>query len=130
MAAALAETDFDGGDGSGPCDPRDVTIYILETENAEFRRIMRRLLESEGAEATEAMAEAERLLDAHDTVDAEVQAERDMEAHAANPVCDDCGTWKGVGTSYCPECDADAIKRLAEQQAEPPSNVAFLHCPF
>lgn len=130
MTAALAETDFDDGDGSGPFDPRDFAIAALEHQVAEFRRIMRRLLDSEGEEAGEAIEEAERLLDGLDTIDAEDESEREIEAHRLSPTCDTCGTWKGVGTSYCPECDADALKRLAERQAEPPPNVTYLHCPF
>jgi len=130
MSAALKTApEYGDGDGSGPFDPRDVAIYILETTLAEFRDVMRRLLDSEGEEATRCMAEAEKLLDAYDTVDREVEDEEARDAFHASPVCD-CGTWKGVGTSYCPECDADALARLKAMPATRDNVTPIGRCPF
>ena len=127
--SALAYAAGLGGGGGGPFDPRDVTIYILERQLAEFRAAMRRLLDAEGEDAIEAIAEAERLCDGYDQIDREDEAEREMEAHYFSPVCD-CGTFKGTETSYCPECDAETLARLKEREAAPPSNVVTINSPF
>lgn len=56
--------------------PKDVAIYLYEQQVTEMRAMMRRLLDSEGAEATAAMAEAEKYLDSLDTVDREEEFDR------------------------------------------------------
>src|SRR4051812_11903260 len=121
MAAVVRLAEYGGGDGGGPFDPRDFAIAALEHENAEFRSLLRRLLDVDGPEAGEVIAEAERLLAGLDQIDREDEADRECEAYVASPTCDNCDTYKGVGSVYCPECDADALERLNE--ATMPSNV-------
>lgn len=113
-AAKLAisqATDFGGGGGDGPFGPKDVAIYILEQQNAELREVMRQLLDSDGPEAVDAFAKAHKLLDSHDTIEREDRGAAETERHFNSPACD-CGTYKGVGTPYCPECDKEAMERL------------------
>lgn len=123
----MGQPAFKDGDGGGEAfDPRDVTIYCLELQVAEFRAVMRRLLDAEGPDAAGAIEAAEKLCNGWDQVDREVEDENARDAYHDAPICD-CGTWKGAGTSYCPECDEDAIARLKAQE---PSNVVSLNCPF
>jgi hypothetical protein len=62
---------FKDGGGDGPCDPKDITIYILEKQNEELRALMRRLLDSDGPEAIDAMAAAEKELASEHNADRE-----------------------------------------------------------
>jgi hypothetical protein len=110
MVAKLAVvTEFGGGDGEGPFDPRDITIMIQEQQIQEFRDVMRRLLDSEGEEAGEAIEAAEKLLGALDTIDAEDEAEREMLAFQDAPFCPDCRSFKGKGEEACPVCDPEYV---------------------
>lgn len=126
MAAILASAEFGDGDGGGGCcDLRDITIHILEQQLAEFRAVTRRLLDTDGEEAGEAIEAAEKLCNAYDQIDREDQAEADLTAFVEAPHCV-CGALKGSGTAYCPVCDADTLAR----RTAAPDNVVSLHCPF
>ncbi len=78
MAAALAlvDTEYDDGDGGGPCDPKDIAIWLLEQEAVKLRAMMRALLDCDGEEATAAIAAAEKHLNALDNLDHEVACEQ------------------------------------------------------
>jgi hypothetical protein len=117
MGKVAQMADYGGGGGDGPYDPRDVAIHFLRQQNAEFRRVMRWLLDSEGPEAGGAIAAAEALLDGLDSVEREEAADRERDRHFNGLMCD-CGAYKGAGTSYCPECDSDTLARIAARQAE------------
>lgn len=58
-ATVLKFKDGDGG-GEGPYDHKDTVIYLLERQNEELRILMRRLLDSDGPEAIDAMQAAEK----------------------------------------------------------------------
>lgn len=59
-ATVLAFKDGDGPEG--PYDHKDTVIFLLEKQNEELRAIMRRLLDTEGPEAIDAMRAAEKEL--------------------------------------------------------------------
>ena len=121
---------FKDGDSGGPFNPLEITVYLLERQVEEMRAMMRRLIDSEGHEGTLAMAAAEKYLDALDQVDREIEAEEAGMAYQDSPTCD-CGTFKGVGKAYCPECDAEALVRLASADTHPKGgDVTQITAPF
>jgi muconolactone delta-isomerase len=61
MSAVLKFKDGDGG-GERPYDHKDTVIYLLEKQNEELRILMRRLLDSDGPEAIDAIRAAEKEL--------------------------------------------------------------------
>jgi hypothetical protein len=110
IAQMPAFKDGDGG-GDGPFDWRDVALQVLTEDNAELRACLRRLIDSDGEEATEAIAEADRLLSKYDAIDAEDEGAVELERFMNSPNCD-CGAFKGIGSSYCPDCDKEAMESL------------------